>query len=184
MVDSINAECRNITVFDVETTGLPLNVTDIANLGHEILQLAIIDGNEKVQWNELYKPQLKVNWTDAELIHGISPEDVANRVSIQEHRSQIQALVDSADLLVAYNFQFDYAFLRAAGINFAGKDYCDVMRLFANNHGLHKNDIGNRFVSLKTCAEYFGYPHYQSHEALADAKATLYCYEKMRDAND
>jgi DNA polymerase-3 subunit epsilon len=172
---------EKILVFDVETTGLPENFEDRALGGHEILQLAMIDGTGALLFNELFKPEQKTMWPEAQKIHGITPEDVRDCPGISAYKREIQAHIDASELLVAYNFPFDYRFLRAAGLSFAGKRTYDVMQGFSKMRG--KGSRGSsRFVSLTRCAEYFGYKLAGAHDAEADARATLHCFFKIQEA--
>ena len=171
---------EKILIFDTETTGLPDEVEDSRFLEHEILQLAMIDGTGAIQLNEMLKPSRKMIWPDAQKIHGISPQDVQNKPGIETFKIEIQRHVDNSELLVAYNFQFDYMFLRAAGISFSGKRCYDVMREFARKRS-RKGKLLNHYVSLKQCAAYYGYELNDAHDAEADARATLFCFLRMQE---
>lgn len=171
-------DTEKLLVFDVETTGL-LESPDPAQNGNEILQLAMISGTGRVALNQHFRPRYKIAWPEAEKIHGISSADVQDKPLIEEFKPQIQNLIDAADLLIAYNFAFDYTFLRSAGISCNGKKYCDVMKVFANRRGLG-GGLQKRYSSLQKCAEYHGYQCNKAHDALQDAQATLHCFLKVR----
>lgn len=177
-------EKSKILVFDVETTGIPSCLSESKSLEHEILQLAMVDADQKILFEGKFKPRNVLEWTEAETVHGITPYDVRDKPSIENHANEIQRLIDKSDLLVAYNFQYDYVFLRSIGISFLGKHYCDVMRLFAQKYLTRRHDGSLRLVSLKKCSEYFGYKQYSEHDALEDVFATLHCFLKLREGTD
>ena len=171
---------KKVLVFDTETTGLPNSFSSSSLLDHEILQLAMIDGTGTLLVNEFFKPAKKKVWPEAQKIHGISPKDVCNKPAIREFSKIIQDFVDSAELLVAYNIQFDLLFLRSVGIKFLGKKYYDVMRGFSQSQGNRGRNKSMRRVPLKKCAAYYGYELADAHDAEADARATLHCFLKLQ----
>ena len=176
---------EKIIVFDVETTGLPNYCENKSTAGHEILQLAMIDGTGKVLINKLFKPVRKKAWPEAQELHGIAPEDVRDKPVIEEYKNEIQKIVDNAGLLVAYNLKFDMLFLRDAGISFSGKHYYDVMleygRIKSIRNKRKRYGESAPYMPLRKCAAYFGYEFTDAHDAEADARATLYCFLKLQD---
>ena len=175
----INKE--RVLVFDTETTGLPSGLNTKSTSGHEILQLAMIDGTGVLKLNEQFKPIRKREWPEAQKIHGIAPKDVQEKPSIETYTVEIQKHIDYAELLVAYNFHFDYVFLREAGISFSGKRYYDVMHEFSKKHGGKRRYGTKQYVSLKKCAAYYGYDLSGAHDAEEDARATLHCFIKLQE---
>ena len=171
-------EKNRIVAFDVETTGLPRFVGNgkAAPLEHEILQLAMVDGEGTCLLNERYMPARVRSWPEAQKVHGIAPRDVREKPPITESLRRIQRIVDKAQLLVAYNFSFDQLFLKDAGISFKGKKHYDVMTSFAQRHGARRNDGRRAFVSLQKCAAHYGYSFAGAHDAEADARAALFCF--------
>ena len=169
-----------VIVFDTETTGLPSDFGDELVLEHEILQLVIIDGTGTILMNESFKPKQKRAWPEAQMIHGIAPEDLRDKPAIADFTSTIQHIVDSAELIVAYNLQFDLLFLRAVGISFSGKHHYDVMHEFARKHVNNRRYGSGKFVTLKKCAAYYGYKLADAHDAEADARATLHCFLQLQ----
>lgn len=57
---------------DTETTGLNQDGTD------EVLEIAIVDSDGSTLINTLVRPVRNTTWPHAQVIHGISPQDVAN----------------------------------------------------------------------------------------------------------
>ncbi len=166
----------NLIVLDVETTG-----TDIYS--DEILQVSIINEQGEILLNSYVKPQKHSEWKKAEAIHGITQAMAANSPSIEQLKEQIQNIIDEADIIVGYNIDaFDIPFLEeSAGINFKDKDTYDVMLAFAPIYGDYNERYGNyKWQSLSTCANYYNY-EFNAHNSLEDTKATLYCYQKVKD---
>lgn len=89
---------------DCETTGLDAN-------RDELLEIAIVDHTGAALVNSLIKPSpANPIWPEAEAIHGITPEMVANAPALSEISTQIEAAVNGKDVII-YNSGFDAAFL-------------------------------------------------------------------------
>lgn len=98
---------------------------------------------------------------------------------------EIQKIFNGADLLVTYNGTgFDDFFLRAIGVQIPDVKKCDVMLKYAEIIGEwdHNHDRWKRH-KLINCAENYGY-EFDAHDALEDARATLYCFRKMTAIED
>ena len=174
-----NIPLNKIICVDVETTGL-------SQADDEILQLSIIDGNCKTLFNKYIKPTRKTKWSDAQKIHGISPEQVKKLPTIKEHLPVLNEIFAGAELIIGYNIDlFDYGFLIEAGISIPDKTPTyDVMLEFAPIYGEWNNYFGDyKWQKLTTCAAYYGYKwgSDKAHDSLSDVKATLYCYYKMQN---
>jgi DNA polymerase-3 subunit epsilon len=165
----------NIIAFDTETTGFRC----APGGDDEILQLAIVDGDGRTLFNEMFRPVAKRFWSGAEAVHGISPQMVEGLVPFSDSRAAIQKIFDDADLLVAYNFDFDARFLRATGVSLHGKRSYDVMKEFARLHSKPDRYSRRRYVKLAQCAAHYGYAFEGAHDAEADAKATMYCFQQL-----
>lgn len=161
-----------VVVFDTETTGLnPFE--------EEILQLAIMDGDGNILLNTYIKPYLKKSWHNAEQIHGISPNMVADAPYMHELIPQIKGIFESAELLVTYNGEFDERFLDEYGIKLSKVPEFDVMLEFAPIYGKWNGYYDYyEWQELSICASYYGY-EFKAHDALEDVKATLHCYKCM-----
>jgi DNA polymerase-3 subunit epsilon len=170
---------NKILVFDTETTGFPRSYRNSADIGQEILQLAMVDGEGRTLFNEMFKPERMRIWLSAQQVHGISPDMVKEKSPAKAFRKEIQGIIDEADLLVAYNFTFDQIFLRSIGISFVGKQYFDVMKVFAQKRGTPDHRGRRRYTSLKNCAAHYGYKCENAHNAEADALATLACFQGL-----
>jgi DNA polymerase-3 subunit epsilon len=174
MTTDYSSHSQKILVLDAETTGIPMSFDNSSTIDHEILQLAMIDGKGQILFNEYFKPEKHKVWPEAETINGITPPMLKDKLSVANYTNVIQSHIDTADLLIAYNFEFDYIFLRSIGINFVGKQYCDVMKRYALLRGKYE-----KYVSLKTCAKQLGYSFDNTHDAVSDAKATLFCFMRL-----
>lgn len=167
-------------ILDSETTGLRARQNDI-------LQLAIIDNQGNVLFNEYIKPTKKTAWPDAEAINGISPNIVKDKQPLSFYKDQIQEIINKADSIIGYNLQFDLSFLMLAGIRIPTDIVqIDVMHEFAPIYG-EWNDYYEtyKWQKLVTAAAYYGYDTCaDAHDALADTQMTLYVYKKMNAIND
>ena len=77
-------------ILDSETTGL-------IPRQDELLQLAIIDDQENVLFNEYIRPVRKTEWKKAESINGISPVMVKDKQPISAFTDQIQEIINSVE---------------------------------------------------------------------------------------
>jgi len=156
---------RSGIVLDIETTGL-----SSGNRQNEITQLAIIDLGGRILFHRHFLVP-EVHETTS-ILDTLQP--------FEYYQNEIQDIINAASLIIAYNFAFDYAFLCEAGISFNKKSYYCAMRGFAPVYGKRNAEgDGWRWQTLSVCAEYFGYSPFETHDALEDAKATLYCFQKM-----
>lgn len=161
--------------FDTETTGLQ-TATD------EILSLSIIDDSGNVLFDSLIKPYFHDKWDDAQKIHGITPEDVKDAPYPHEIAKKVREILESADIIITYNGQFDIRFLERWNINIDLErvTHIDVMDYFSKIYR-EWNEIykAYKWQKLAVCAEYYGY-EFKAHNSLEDAKATLYCWQQMK----
>lgn len=113
----------------------------------------------------------------------ITPDRVANAPYPHELIPKVKGIFAAADLLVAYNNQFDLNFLEQWGIQTTGKKQYDVMMAFAREYG-EWNDFfcDYKWQKLGTAAAYYGY-HFRAHDSLEDVWATLYIFEQMQHSN-
>lgn len=162
--------------FDTETTGVAWN--------DEILSLAIVDQDYYVLFNKRFKPVRKIEWPNAQAVHGISPEDVKDCLPILAYKKEIIDIFSNYNLVIGYNVGFDFRMLEHdLGIDFTiGCIVKDVMLDFARIYG-EKGKYGSyKWQKLVTCAKYYNY-QFNAHDALEDVKATIYCYKKMEGIN-
>lgn len=162
-------------VIDTETTGLNAD-TD------ELLQVSIIDSQGNTLFDSYIKPLFTENWDGAMAVNHITPEMVANAPNILEVKQEINRILNSANIIVGYNTNFDLSFLSAVGIENSNAIIVDVMILFAEIYG-EWSEIHNdyKWQKLTNCAEYYGYDWGNStaHNSLNDCQATLYAYNAI-----
>ncbi len=169
-------ENPKLIVLGTETTGLDPHKD-------EILQLSIIDENAETLYNQYFRPTRTNSWLEAQDVNGISPEMVKNCPSIWKERSKIQSIVDSADIIVGYNIDFDMNFLFFSEIFSSARRIVDVMEEFAEIYGEWSDYFGDyKWQKLSVCAEYYHYDwgFCKHHDSLADCRATLHCYKEMQ----
>ena len=96
-----------VVIFDVETTGTSAERDQIIEL---CIQTSLEDESQTQTWR--FKPSVPIS-PEAQAVHGISAEDVANCPPFSAHVDEIREIVESADVLVGYNLTFDLEFLSA-----------------------------------------------------------------------
>jgi len=179
MPENTEISLRDIICFDTETTGV--------GPGAEILQLSVMDGTGDVVFDEYIRPRHTTEWPEAERVHHISPAMVAEKETMDFHQERIAAILENAKIYVGYNILFDIRMLKYAGFSMEpfhrkGSQVIDVMRNFAPIYG-DWNPARNsyRWQKLETCAQYYRYDwgDEKAHGALADTRATLYCFKRM-----
>ena len=161
-----------IVVIDFETTGLEAGED-------EVLQVSIIDEEYNVLLNTYCRPNNKDSWEEAQKINGITPLMVANKLPFERYTAAVSDILTKADYVIAYNYVFEDAFLRAYGIEVDREKWFDPMLAFAEIYGEWDSSYNDyKWQSLSKCAEYYGY-QFKAHDSLEDVKATLYCYKKI-----
>lgn len=162
-----------IIVFDVETTGLSSKID-------EIIQISIIDGEGNTLIDEYVKPYWTTEWDEVYKIHGISTACVKDCKYPHELIPKVKGIFESADLLIAYDNQFDLSMLKQWGIEpLPEQKQFDVMTAFAPIYGEYSDYFEDyKWQKLTTCAAYYDY-EFDAHDSLEDVKATLHCYKKI-----
>ncbi len=174
-----NSKATRIYVIDTETTGLDRDED-------EILQLSIVDESGCTVYNSLFRPERHTSWEEAEKINHITPGMVANAPTFKEMLPMINEIFSFCGTVIGYNTGFDLAFLQKAGVEFREDiKVIDVQAMFtpiAGEWDWQQNKY--KWQSLVKCAEYCGYEWRGSaHDSLADALATLYCYNSLVEKN-
>lgn len=169
---------ENYIVIDTETTGL--NAAE-----DELLQVSIIDNEGVVLFDSYIRPTQHTEWAEAERIHHISPEMVAEAPTIAEVMPEINDIFKRYDKIVGYNLKFDKAFLENKGAEFLNAEYADVMKMFAPIYGEWNDQRGSyKWQKLTTAADYYGYDwseHKEAHNSLGDCYATLHVYKEINE---
>ena len=170
---------ENIRCIDIETTGVCY--------GDEILSLTIIDGKGQVLYDSLFRPSHKRKWAEAQRINKISPEMVKNMPHFKDCISDIQKVLEGTRLYLSYNGEgFDLPFMEEKGVLLPDAPSCDVMLTFNRIYGEWCECFNDyKWQKLSTCVRYFGDTEfakkYKAHGSLADAQATLYCFNKIAE---
>lgn len=164
----------NIIAIDTETTGLN-------SAEDEIIQFSAVDmmGHELADF--LIKPIFRERWGAAEKINGISPENVKDCPPITDRKTEIERLLNGADLIIGYNTQFDLDFLVSGGIELPLTETLDIKRIFESiKNEVDEDGISRKRQSLVSCAAYYCYDwNGKPHDSLADARATMFCFQKI-----
>lgn len=167
-------EAIDVVVFDTETTGLSPS-------RDELLQFSAVDGDGKTLLNTYIKPMHHAEWDGAMQVNGITPEMVATAPTFDELLPAIQDIMNRARIIVGFNTDFDVSFLEANGCRVDRQKTRDVMWEAAPIIG-EKDEWRGGFKppTLVKLAKCYGY-EFKAHDALEDAKATLYCFNKVEN---
>ncbi|KAA8816127.1 hypothetical protein CSQ85_11935 [Bifidobacterium rousetti] len=164
-----------VRVFDTETTG--------TGPDDEVLALAITDEQGRVLFNHRFKPVTHTAWPEAQKIHGITPEDVADEKPLYSYKTELDGIFRDTDVLVGYNLRFDERLLEQSG--YVIRDITnapwrsDVMLEYAPIAAVpDTKHNGFKYQKLVDCATHYGY-RFHAHDALEDTKATAYCWLRM-----
>ena len=143
-----------LVFLDTETTGLNPRID-------EVVEIAIVDEAGTVLLNTLVRPARHTLWPEAQAVHGISPEDVANAPSWMALLPRVASLCAGKTVII-YNAQFDTGFFPD---RFFASTAC-AMRRYSD-----ANPIGS-WVALEEAAKASGYtPSGLAHRALEDSLA-------------
>ena len=161
---------------DKETTGLWVR--------DEVLEVAIINSQNEVLFNERIKPTRRKKWNEAARVNGIYPEHLRACKTIKHYKAKIAEILQNADEIVGYNTCFDLEMLENSGLSLNLKqnvEIIDVMEMFAEYWGeWSDNFYSYKWQKLSKAAGWFGYK-FKAHNALEDVKATKYIYEKLTE---
>ncbi len=157
---------RNLIFFDIESTGL--NV-----IRDRIIQLAMIryhkDGSPSIEKSYLINPGIPIS-PEAMAVHGITPQDVANKPSFIQLANEIFEFIGDADLAGYNSNRFDIPVLMEefarAGIDFDvdQRRTIDVQRIF------YKMEPRTLSAAYQF---YCQKPVENAHDALEDVRATI-----------
>lgn len=162
---------QNFVILDTETTGLQRG---------EICQIAILNRNGDILLDTLIKPVSPIP-LDAELIHGISNDAVANAMGFAQIMPVVREICTGRDV-IAYNAVFDRKMLHqsaeAAHIEKTDwkvlSNWICAMEAYAEFHG-DWNDYHQsyRWQKLAAAAAQCGIGIGETHHAAADCLLTL-----------
>ena len=130
---------KDLIFFDLEATGL--NV-----MRDRIIQIALIkypkDGSEPVEFEMLINPSMIIS-EEAMGVHGITPQDVANKPTFPQVAQKIYDFIGDADLAGYNSNRFDVPMLMEefdrAGIDFdvSKRRLLDMSRIFIKWNRVH-----------------------------------------------
>ncbi|TJX14591.1 3'-5' exonuclease [Tissierella creatinini] len=151
----VNHELPRMLFLDTETTGL--NPGSICQLSY-----LVIDQGEVIPNNYYFK----VDYIEpgAQRVHGLSVKELVklsnNKGFIDCYKEFINDF-NSADILVAHNFNFDIRFIKTefkrCGINYIYNDSLCTMRYFTNICRISNiNGNGYKYPRLEELVNYFG----------------------------
>lgn len=153
---------------DTETTGL--------NDSDEIIEIAIVDHDGSILFDELLKPSKNIP-SDATRIHGISDAMVASARKWPIIWPLVRSLIISRTIGI-FNAKFDLRMMRQS-ITLYGLPWrdnlrtFDIMTLYAKYNGEWDQRRGSyRFQSLKKAGVHFKIPLPNSHRAKDDCLLT------------
>lgn len=160
--------------------------TEMTNPRHkEILELSIFNGEGIEVFHEYFKPVLSKTWTKTEKIHHISPEMVANKPSFESMLPEIQAIFDSASVIVGYGLSNDIESTEEWGVVFNREKqiFCDVRDIYWLVRGQGEGLMYGTTPNLIDCAQKLGFDWSQetAHCASSDTKATIFSYLKLME---
>ena len=157
---------RDLIFFDIESTGL--NV-----IRDRIIQLAMIryhkDGSPPIEKTYLINPGIPIS-PEAMAVHGITPQDVANKPSFQQLAKELYAFIGESDLAGYNSNRFDIPVLMEefarVGIDFDvdQRRTIDVQRIFYKMEP-RTLSAAYQFYCQKSIAK--------AHDAMEDVKATV-----------
>lgn len=181
--------------FDTETTGKPrsrsASLRDLDNWPR-IVQVAWLltddNGLETSCQSMIVRPEGFTIPSDATRIHGISTERaIREGVPLRSALSSLRSALQTADTVVAHNYEFDYMvtaaeFLRLSMLDpFEGRRHFCTMKSGAPLTRIPGPRGDFKWPTLSELhAHLFGAPPAVAHDALADVRSCARCYEAMR----
>lgn len=173
---------ERFVVIDFETTGLNHN---FHNAWHdEIISVAIVDQDGNVVLDTYCDTIKKKSWNEAERIHGLTPRDVRGYPTFVQILPDVIKTLLSYDYVIAYNAKFERGFLFNYAMHYLNGDQSALKIRWGNDPMEMLKEYLNspKYLKLEEAAEHFGYT-YNAHDALEDAKATLYVYKNLKNRN-
>ena len=171
---------RPLVIFDLETTGLSINMDRIIELAY----LKIMPNGRIMKDDIFLNPEAKIS-DESAAIHGITGEQLADKPFFREKAGELWEIF-SGSYYGGFNaFGFDLPmlkreFLRAGrDFSYSGDDVIDSKQIF---HYMEPRTLSAAYKF------YCGKEHVDAHSALADVEATaavltrqLEKYEEVRD---
>lgn len=179
---------KNVYVVKVVTTGLGAD--------DEILELCVLDarspykpGTREVAplYHGRFRPEYRQSWPEASKVNGITPAMVAREPLLSDVRGDLLPLFTDCDCVVAFNADFDFAFLRRQFMFRANVMVVDLMRDWtAHVEGDTPGDKAGAgsgvspslpFVTQSALFEHFGWTAERG--TVSDCLGLRHCFLKM-----
>ena len=161
---SSEQEVSRVVVFDVETTGTDPGRDQVIEM---CVQFGLEPDTSVRTWR--IKPRVPIS-PGAYAVHGICEADLRDCPSFDGLAGEIRSVLESAEVLVGYNVDFDiemlqaeYDRLRLPRLEVDGKKVVDAFRLWQQCEPRSLQDAHRRFV---------GNSFQEAHSASADVAAT------------
>jgi DNA polymerase-3 subunit epsilon len=183
-----------ILFFDTETTGMPKNwkapVTDLNNWPR-MVQIAYllydINGNLISKADYIIKPYGYTIPYESTAIHGISTERALNEgKELKYVLEEFNAILNTADYLVAHNFSFDEKIVGAEFLRNNMQDPIPLKRGIctmesSTNFCAFKGPYGYKWPKLSELhKKLFNYNFEEAHNAVIDVNATAKCFWELK----
>ena len=119
---------EHLAFLSTDTTGFGLD--------DELLRITIMDSDGNILLNQMVFPPNKISWNEAQLIHGISTDDIEiNAISLDELHEKLKSVLANYTHIVMYNADFHKRFLPSSVLE--NKSCICVMQWsipYVNNH--------------------------------------------------
>lgn len=160
---------KDVLVFDTETATLGDHVCEI---GFSLFR----DGQLIREWGTFIKPTIPIE-AEASNVHHIYDSDVDEAPSFADVAWYIYNILNSADVHVAYNYQYDRKVLQnefsRVNMNFPIRPMVDPFIFYKQYHKYNKGK------TLVKAAEFYGIQYVGAHRAMNDSTVTGHLLFKM-----
>jgi hypothetical protein len=160
-----------IVVMHVEATGLD-------EKADEPVSIILLRPDGELLLDTRVKPRRHAAWPQAQDMHGIGPEDVADAPTLAQLRPKLETLVPRGTLLVDYDVDYDLALLKANGINWKTRDTFDIMLGFARAYGKPLGQDRHELPSLEEIVTHYGITGC-GYGPRGDANKIAACFERL-----
>lgn len=167
-------------VLDTETTGLDQRA--------EVLEIGVLSLYGDVLMDQLVRPTAVESWREAQAVHGISPEMVADAPTLAAVLPALRDVV-AGKTVVVYNADYDRRLLyQSARVCGADKlewlfldeiDWRDVMDPYARFWGQAGYNGRARWQKLTSACQQQGIVVADSHRSIGDCRMTLALLQKL-----
>ncbi len=175
-----------IIVLDTETTGLDILKHEIIQLGYIIVNLSEADNSIKIleEREFLIAPQrIESASPEALRINGYTKDKWRGSVPFSKCVSQIRLAIESCDLMLGQNLNFDLRFIKQSFVNLnylppKFPNYIDTKRMAQT---LVERKVIKSTSMDKLCEHYKISSDGRTHTALVDCHRTLKVWQRLVD---